>query len=228
MPRPVPHDADDVRGVPEQTLEGGVDRDRDDPHRQRDRIALRTPQRSMAVPRLEQVRQQRRHRVGTAHALTEQLRHLAPRREVRARAPRHAREPTDNLDRSPRPAALLRGQCAHEPAQDLAARPIHDRVEMRSQRRGEDLSGDVRICRAPRMRQQTRVVRLRRRSPQTRSSSRRGGVWTGVGATLARDDQQKHAPPRARLLFSTKRKQSSGRVFSDLALRAASSQLRRV
>ena len=81
---------------------------------------------------------------------------------MRARAPRHSRKPTNNLDRSPRPPALLRSQRAHEPAQHLTARPVHDRVEMHGQRRGEDLTCDLRLGRASRMSQQTRVVRLHR------------------------------------------------------------------
>ena len=53
MPRAVSDQAHDAFLAPEQALEGGVDRKMDDPHRQRDLIALRAAQRSMPVPALE-------------------------------------------------------------------------------------------------------------------------------------------------------------------------------
>jgi hypothetical protein len=58
MARPLADEAHDALLTPEQALERGIHGDVDDPHRQRDLLTLRTPERSMAVPALDQVHEQ--------------------------------------------------------------------------------------------------------------------------------------------------------------------------
>ena len=58
MARALANQTHDALLAPEQALEGGVDGEMDDPHRQRDLLTLRPPEGSMAVPALDQVREQ--------------------------------------------------------------------------------------------------------------------------------------------------------------------------
>ena len=58
VPRALPDEAHDTLLAPEQALKRGIAREMDDPHRQRNLLALRAPERPVAVPALEQVGQQ--------------------------------------------------------------------------------------------------------------------------------------------------------------------------
>jgi hypothetical protein len=160
MPRAVPNEAHDPLLVSEQALEGGIDGEMDDPHRQRDLLTLRTPERSMAVPALDEVREQASHRPRKPQPVGQHRRHLAGGGEVRTRLPHHPRKPPRNLNRAHRPRALGVGKRADEPSQDFASRPVHDRVEIRRERIAVDLRSDVRVRGAARMGEQARVVGL--------------------------------------------------------------------
>jgi hypothetical protein len=107
----------------QQTLEGGVSRDVDDPHRQRDLLTLRAPKGPPAVPALREVGQQSRHRRGKAHPAGQHPRHLAGRGDFRTLLSGQPREPARDLQRAHRPRPIGLRQRPQKPEEDLAPRP---------------------------------------------------------------------------------------------------------
>jgi hypothetical protein len=77
VPRPLTDDAYGVLLASQQTLEGRVDGDEGDAHRQRDPVTHRTAEQALAIPALEQVGEETLHRRGKADAIGKYLRHLA-------------------------------------------------------------------------------------------------------------------------------------------------------
>ena len=151
-----------VRRAAQHALEGGVGGDVHDPHRQRDLLALRAPERPLAVPALREVGEQSRHRRGRPRR-----RRASPPPRRPPRPPAAASGPSAAARArpgrpGPAPHVRLR-QRPQQPEEHLTARSVHDGVEMRRQRAAEDLRRDVRVGGAADVGQQGRVVGLRRR-----------------------------------------------------------------
>jgi hypothetical protein len=158
--------ADEAHGMllaPEQALEGGVDGDVDDPHRQRDLFALRAAKRALAIPALGEVGEEAVHGRGKADPLGQHLRDLAHGGEVRTLLPGQPRQPARDLEGANGDCTTRLGQRAEEPAEDLASRPVEDGVEMGGQRVAKDLGGDVGVGGAARMGEEAGIVGLRGR-----------------------------------------------------------------
>ena len=62
MPLALADEAHDALLAAEHPLEGGIDGEMDDPHRHRDLLTLRSAERSLAVPALEEVGEEALHR----------------------------------------------------------------------------------------------------------------------------------------------------------------------
>ena len=161
MPRALARKPHDAVVAPDHALERGVHREMHDPHRQRDRLALRPAERAVAVPAVGEVGEQAAHGGREPQALGEHARHLARGGEVRTLFPRHPRHPAGELQRARRRRAPGVGERAHEPGEDLAPGATEDGVEMGGERTAEDLRGDVRLRGAAGVEEQARVVGLR-------------------------------------------------------------------
>jgi hypothetical protein len=161
--RALADNARSVLGAPQHALEGGVHGDVDDPHRQWDLLTLSAAERSPAVPALHEVGEETLHRRRKADPAGQHPCYLAHRGEVRTLLSGQLRQPARDLEgaQGHRPIGL--GQRAEKPGEDLAPRPVHDRVETSRQGIAEDLSGDVRIGGAARVGKQAGVIGLRRR-----------------------------------------------------------------
>ncbi|MGE5289379.1 MAG: hypothetical protein ACM3ML_19700 [Micromonosporaceae bacterium] len=143
-------------------LQRRVDRDVHDPHRQRDRVRRRPPQRALAVPAVEQVRQARGNRSQGAGLLGEHPRHLAVGCHRRARQPDHPRQPLGDLYHAGRRRDARVGKSPDQVGHHLTAGPVQQRIQVFGQGTTEHLRGQMRIRRAARVRQQAPVIRLHR------------------------------------------------------------------
>ena len=172
VPRALADEAHGVLHSTQQTLEGGVNGDVDDPHRQRDLLPLRAAERSPAVPALGEIGEEACHRRGkrrsrrpaslpprTSPSGADAA--LGPSSAARARPGRRARAPTYR-------ARAARGEA---PTRTSRPDPYMTGVKMSGQRVAEDLGGDVRIGGAARVGEQAGVVGMRRRRRSTPSLS---------------------------------------------------------
>ena len=111
---PADHPGGELRAT-EHPLERGIACHRGDPHRQRDLLAPGPAGQALAVPALDQVREQALHGRGQAEPVGQHLRHLAERGDMgldsRAALACHARPAWPNRRRAARA-----GECPHDPA----------------------------------------------------------------------------------------------------------------
>ena len=200
VPGALAHEARGVLRAAEKTLEGGVCRDVDDPHRHGDLPALGPAQRALAVPALGEVGEQTRHGRGSADPIRQHPRDLAGRAQGGTRFASHPRKPAGGLKRANERRAARIGQRAEQPREDLSRRPVHERVEAGRQRAAEDLRGDVGLGRAAGVREQAGVVGLRCASVGRRPACRRGASRSPSSAARARTEMpcRDLSPGRAR------------------------------
>jgi hypothetical protein len=143
-------------------LQRRVDRDVHDPHRQRDRVGRRPPQRAVAVPPVGQVRQAPGDAGRGAGLLGEHPGHLAVGGDRRTGQPDHPGQALRDLHRAGRPQGARFGKSPDQVGQCRTARPVHQRVEVLGHRTTEYPGGQVRVRRAARVGQQAPVIRLYR------------------------------------------------------------------
>jgi hypothetical protein len=143
-------------------LQRRVDRDVHDPHRERDRVRRRPPQRALAVPAVGQVRQARGDCSRGAGLLGEHPGHLTVGCDRGPERPDHPGQAQRDLYRAGRPRSARVRKSPDQAGHHLTAGPVHQRVEVFGQGTTEHLGGQVRVRRAARVRQEAPVIRLHR------------------------------------------------------------------
>ena len=161
VPRAVSDEAHDAFLASEQALEGGIDGEMDDPHRQRDPIAFRAAQRAVAVPALEPVREEAFHRPERPNpsASIPATSHVAVRCGRISRAILGSRRATWPARTSPRLSGS--GSARMSPVRTSRPDPYLTGWKWAESESPKISGGDVRVRGAARMGEEAGVVGLR-------------------------------------------------------------------
>ena len=160
--------SDDARGelvAAEHALEGGITGDVCDSHRERDLVTPGVAHRTLAVPALGGVGEQRTDGCGKAKPIAQHLSHLAELGDETLELPAGPRELACGHDRAYRRRASRWGERAHDSHQRLRLRAKSARSRARRQfgLTAEELRCCLRTGRAAHIGQEAHVVRLRGR-----------------------------------------------------------------
>jgi hypothetical protein len=149
----------------QHALKGGVVGHRGDPHRQRDRLAPGPAGQALAVPALDQVREQALHGRWQAEPVGQHLGDLAEGGHVAPELPGRPRHAPRHLQGPHRRRAARVGQRPQDPGRHLGPRPEPGGQGVPGQGVvvAEGAGGHLRVGGAADVEQQAGVVGLRRR-----------------------------------------------------------------